>query len=380
MKTNLISLTLLIAATFMFTGCPSKVEPENPNIKPPVEEPEQPEEPGKPSEPVSTDDLQTIKINDDIMAIIGSNNWNAITYGKGKYVAVGNNYSVAYSTDGINWTQTSPEAGNTAILRDIVYDSMYFIAVGGRLAYSTNLSSWSQVKSGDGTGYPSNGLNKILVVPFVNDDNMIIRTYFGKASTMSMYVSTDRKNWTYKTTAFSNEIPNKGTLYEIYPVYVPGIKGVRNLTLFYYASNGFFMSKIFTPELQQEYIGKTTVPITNIQDIHYINDRYWITTKNSPDAYKGLFYSDDGLSWTNVNPFDRVAEHGKYVTRYVKLLVGDGSGKLVCMGKSEHQDGQFSYLYDETAVSIDGGITWGVVNSVRNQNSGISNNAMILVQ
>ena len=54
--------------------------------------------------PPSTEDLITIKIEDDIMAVVGTNTWNAIAYGNGKYVAVGLGGYVTTSTDGVNWT------------------------------------------------------------------------------------------------------------------------------------------------------------------------------------------------------------------------------------------------------------------------------------
>ena len=41
------------------------------------------------------------------MANIGSNDWNAVTYGNGRYVTVGDSNSAACSIDGINWTATS---------------------------------------------------------------------------------------------------------------------------------------------------------------------------------------------------------------------------------------------------------------------------------
>ncbi len=40
------------------------------------------------------------------MANIGSNDWNAVTYGNGRYVTVGDSNSAACSIDGINWTAT----------------------------------------------------------------------------------------------------------------------------------------------------------------------------------------------------------------------------------------------------------------------------------
>lgn len=78
-------------------------------IEPPVEKPE------TPTTPPSTEDLLTIKIEDDIMAVVGTNTWNAIAYGNGKYVAVGAYGYTTTSIDGINWTEpvlaVTPKSG-----------------------------------------------------------------------------------------------------------------------------------------------------------------------------------------------------------------------------------------------------------------------------
>ena len=52
------------------------------------------------------------------MAVVGTNGWNAIAYGNGKYVAVGANGYVTTSTDGVNWTTPKQIAGSSyTILR-----------------------------------------------------------------------------------------------------------------------------------------------------------------------------------------------------------------------------------------------------------------------
>ena len=49
------------------------------------------------------------------MAVVGTNTWNAIAYGNGKYVAVGNSGYITTSTDGVNWTEpvlaVTPKSG-----------------------------------------------------------------------------------------------------------------------------------------------------------------------------------------------------------------------------------------------------------------------------
>ena len=65
-------------------------------VEPPVE---------KPTTPPSTEDLRTININDEIMAVVGTKTWRSIAYGNGIYVVVGLDGYTAYSTDGENWTR-----------------------------------------------------------------------------------------------------------------------------------------------------------------------------------------------------------------------------------------------------------------------------------
>lgn len=97
-------------------------------VEPPVEKPE------TPTTPPSTEDLLTIKINDEIMAVVGTNTWNAIAYGNGKYVAVGTNNYATTSTDGVNWTTPANVKGGSTISKspwnDIIFVDGIFVTVG----------------------------------------------------------------------------------------------------------------------------------------------------------------------------------------------------------------------------------------------------------
>ena len=75
-------------------------------VEPPIEKPE------KPTTPPSTEDLRTININDEIMAVVGSKTWRSIAYGNGIYVVVGIDGYTAYSTDGENWTRKAVGANS----------------------------------------------------------------------------------------------------------------------------------------------------------------------------------------------------------------------------------------------------------------------------
>ena len=102
---------MVVLCAFLFIACEKDNDDYEP-IKPPVEQPEEPvkpekpdepEKPEKPTTPPATDDIINVKIGDSNM-IVGSNNWNAITYGNGKYVAVGEKGYVTMSTNGVDWS------------------------------------------------------------------------------------------------------------------------------------------------------------------------------------------------------------------------------------------------------------------------------------
>lgn len=73
---------------------------------------------------------------------VGSNDWNSVCYGNGKFVAVENDGGVAYSTDGINWT--AKKVGSNWWY-GVCYGNEKFVVVGtdGDVAYSTDGISWT---------------------------------------------------------------------------------------------------------------------------------------------------------------------------------------------------------------------------------------------
>ena len=76
-----------------------------------------------------------------------SSNWSSVTYGNGRFVAVGNgSNTAAYSTDGITWTAaTLPSSGSWS---SVTYGNGRFVAVGNgsnTAAYSTDGITWTAV-------------------------------------------------------------------------------------------------------------------------------------------------------------------------------------------------------------------------------------------
>lgn len=95
----------------------------------------------------SLKDIVNAKIgNTDV--IVGTKTWNSITYGNGKYIAVGQNGSMAYSSDGKDWTYNQV---GTNFWKKVIYGNNKFIAVGGYndggyIATSTDGVTWSITK------------------------------------------------------------------------------------------------------------------------------------------------------------------------------------------------------------------------------------------
>jgi conserved domain protein len=127
---------MVVLCAFLFIACEKDNDDYEP-IKPPVEQPEEPvkpekpdepEKPEKPTTPPATDDIINVKIGDSNM-IVGSNNWNAITYGNGKYVAVGEKGYVTMSTNGVDWS--TPKQVGSKVWHAITYANGKFVAVGG---------------------------------------------------------------------------------------------------------------------------------------------------------------------------------------------------------------------------------------------------------
>lgn len=117
---------MLLCIIAMIYSCCDMVELENPNVKPPIEEPDNPEEPEE--KPLIDGSIFNIQINDEIMATLGTGNWNSITFGNGKYVAVNTNAQIAYSTNGINWTIKNIGVENVSDIHCIKYLNGKFIA------------------------------------------------------------------------------------------------------------------------------------------------------------------------------------------------------------------------------------------------------------
>ena len=98
--------------------------------------------------------------------------WQSVTYGNGKFVAVGSQGAVMYSSDGINWTSASEI--NVNDWQKITYGNGYFVAVANDgindvdIMYSTDGISWTAASAPVSSSWKSvaygNGWGRFVVV------------------------------------------------------------------------------------------------------------------------------------------------------------------------------------------------------------------------
>lgn len=146
------TLYIAVLCTGLLVGCDKENDYEL--IKPPIENPEEPEHPDKPTTQPSTNDITNLRIG-GIDMIVGSNKWNRIAYGNGKYVVTGGSNAtgyVAYSTDGANWSSKQISSRG---LYTIAYGNGIFIAIGdgGSVGYSADGINWTVTKTNNTENY-----------------------------------------------------------------------------------------------------------------------------------------------------------------------------------------------------------------------------------
>lgn len=122
----------------------------------------------------------------------------AITYGGGQYVAVGENGGIATSPDGINWTAQS--SGITSHLTGIAYGNGLYVAVGEWLSVPTN----PVVVSPDGinwTAVPAASVFNSKWTSIAFGNGRFVAKAYQKGSGGTFMYSTDGVNWTIGDTA-----------------------------------------------------------------------------------------------------------------------------------------------------------------------------------
>ena len=203
---------------------------------------------------------------------------NAVAYGGGRWVAVGEKGKIAYSDNGASWTAVTDSTFGTSEIRAVAYGNGRFVAVGddGKMAYSDNGASWTAVSNGGGTWRAiAYGADKFVAVGF------------------GMSYSTDGTSW---TTVPSE---NRG-----------GLSSINGIT---FANNKFIAvgnsGKMASSSDGTSWtaVGDSSFGDTSINAVAYGNNRwvavgYWDDVGPNTNATIGTmaYSTDNGVTWTAV--------------------------------------------------------------------------------
>jgi hypothetical protein len=279
----------------------------------------------------------------------GKSTVNGVAYGNGKWVAVGSNSEMAYSTDGVNWTavantgftKTHPLSGILFSINSITYGGGKFVAVGdaNQMAYSTDGINWTAVAN---TAILSSidlvEIDHTKIQSIVYGDGKFVaggwcqRIAEREEHGAQMSYSTDGINWT----AIDANIFGFGsdTYYTTNSVY--------SIT---YANGKFVAGGLGVIAHSTDGVNWTTAPNPfrsgagqpfAILDIAYGGGKYVAVGQN-----RKMAYSTDAANWTEIagNPFG---------THTVSLINGVAYGNGRFYAGSE---------YGDMRTSTDG-ITW----------------------
>lgn len=212
----------------------------------------------------STESLTQIKIDDETMAVIGSNEWYAIAYGNGKYVAISTDGYVTTSTDGSTWT--TPQQVTSNRLYDIIFANGKFVAVGTKtVLFSTNGTNW--------TASTSSSISSAYLSDIAYGNGIFV-----VSDSIRCYSSTDLSSWTAGVSI--------------------GISPINTLSY----GNGQFIATGVIGYCASSEDGQTWTKLnTNLGNISashcaYGNGKFVIATA----ADETMYTSVDGSNWTEI--------------------------------------------------------------------------------
>jgi len=223
-------------------------------------------------------------------------NLQDVTYGQGRYVAVGSGGSIFVSTDAATWSAIVPEI-SISVYNDVAFANGVFVAGGTGtdiIAYSTDGLIW---EAGSGANFGSvqgvaYGNSKWVAVSDTSD---------------SLISENNGASWT-KTT---------------------GITALTNATSLSFA-NGYFIASTSTPTLVRSSDGLTWTDVTPSGAGQFVDITFASPYYVALDITGQIFISEDGTSWTKTRDADDSPETWKTIT--------SGAGVLVAVASSSGGD------------------------------------------
>lgn len=223
---------------------------------------------------------------------------NAVTFGKGMFVAVGCSGTIVTSPDGKAWTVRN--SGTTEDLAGIVFGNNKFVAVGFNLILT----------SLDGVTWTSKQTQGFGANPSIAYGNglFVVASYTGE-----IFTSSDGLNWTLiQTTPCYLKTPSYGNGKFV----IPGTRGYGTGTYVYVSSNGLNWS---------EY---NVVTGYQANDSAFGNGLFVIVGQKYDAPHNGVILrSADGFHWTELDT--EVIGFGGIAYGDLGFLVPAGEGFLV---------------------------------------------------
>jgi hypothetical protein len=202
-----------------------------------------------------------------------SQDWTAVAYGNGKFVAIGGNYGgesnqAAYSSDGINWTPaTMPSSEHW---KSVTYGNGKFVAVA-----SNSLNGVQVAYSSDGIDWTAAAMPSFRIwhsVTFGNGKFVAVASYTNQAA-----YSPDGINWAAST------MPDSGTAWASVTYGGGKFVAVGWAGTVAYSSDGIAWQS-------------ATIPEANWESVAYGNGKFVATTVDSSNK---IAYSSDGINWSS---------------------------------------------------------------------------------
>lgn len=285
------------------------------------------------------------------------NDWNAVAYGAGKFVAVGwksGAQNFMYSSDGMSWAlgvapttdEYGPVYANTPRLGGVAYGNGVWVATQATGGYndlfviSTDGITWQGVPNYSGTAEPYTPLNNYPdyygyeCVKFFNGIFVAGTTGKAQSNFIGLATSTDGTHWTGRTVPTS-----------------VGVKGVHygGGTWVAVGTWGNDSKILYSTDNAVTWTLAHTVTNSYLSDVAY-GDGLFVTVSNlNLGGGDRILTSPDGITWTaRTDPLNR---------NWQRVTYGDGLFVAICNGN-----------ISTSCITSPDGITWTVTDVLSDWN------------